>query len=303
MNDSGAVALLGHPVSHSLSPAFQNVAFKAMGLDMAYIAFDVPPHLLEDAVKGLKALGFAGANVTVPHKVRIIDYLDYLSPEALRTGAVNTIVNREGQLEGHNTDVGGLIRALEEAAFSVSGCHAVVVGAGGAGRAAAFALAGEGCHRLTLVNRTLESAETLVKDLAAQGHKGAFAMPLAEAPWGQILSMSDLLVNATTLGLAHNQGTVIPPGTDLPEGLVVCDLVYADHATPLEALAISKGLTVVPGAAVLLHQGALAFTLWTGLPAPIELMRNTIRQTREGRCASEVSHCGRIPREVPRGHH
>ncbi len=285
MNESGALALIGHPVSHSLSPAFQNAALKASGLDMVYIAFDVPPGLLEDAVKGLKALGFTGANVTVPHKVRIARYLDYLSPEALRAGAVNTIVNRDGRLEGYNTDTGGLIRAFEEVTFSISGCHAVVAGAGGAGRAAAFALAGAGCHRLTLVNRTLESAKTLVQDLAAQGYNNALAVPLAEAPWGEILGTSDLLVNTTILGLGHSEGTLIPPDTRFPDGLVVCDLAYGDNATPLEAMAASRGLTVVPGTAVLLHQGALAFTLWTGLPAPLELMRNTIEETQERRRA------------------
>jgi len=276
-----AIGLLGHPVAHSLSPAFQNAALRATGTTAVYIAFDVEPSQLRDAIGGLRALGFMGANVTVPHKVAVIPHLDALSPEASRIGAVNTIVNRGGQLEGHNTDAPGLLRALEEdAAFSPLGCHAVIAGAGGAARAAAFALAGAGCSALAIVNRTLSSAQSLASVLPGISTQ---AFPLASAPWQELLEPAGLLVNATTLGMGSTSEPLIPAGIHLPEGLVICDMAYGDEPTWLESLAASRGIAFVPGTSVLVHQGAIAFTMWTGVPAPMDVMRKALDEARARR--------------------
>jgi shikimate dehydrogenase len=276
-----AIGLLGHPVAHSLSPALQNAALRATGTAAVYLAFDVEPSHMQEAINGLRALGFMGANVTVPHKVAVIPYLDSLSPEASRIGAVNTIVNRSGQLEGHNTDAPGLLRALDaDAAFSPRGCHAVIAGTGGAGRAAAFALTGAGCSALTIVNRTLSSAQSLA---AALPGIPARAFPLAGAPWPELLASASLLVNTTTLGMGSEGEPLIPGDIHLPAGLVVCDMAYGDKPTRLESLAASRGIAFVPGTSVLLHQGAIAFTMWTGVPAPMDIMRKALDEARARR--------------------
>lgn len=257
---SGATRLafiLGHPVAHSKSPAMQNAAFLAAGIDARYVALDISPAGLRDAFAMLRtSANVLGANVTLPHKEAAFSLVDELDASAKRAGAVNTVVAREGRLIGHNTDGAGALDALRE--VGVHPKRALVLGAGGAGRAIVAALVDAGAEVL-LVNRTPERAVTVAREVGAQ------AIAWSDAP--AMLQRVDTLVNATSLGL-HGEELPMP----LPaKGLVVLDAVYG--STPLTKRAHALGLKVVPGEAMLVHQGARAFRLWTGREPPLFAMR------------------------------
>ena len=281
------VGVLGYPVEHSLSPAMQNAAFAHLGLDWAYVPLPVAPDCLGDAVRGLRALGFAGANVTLPHKERALAFLDDLAPEARALGAVNTVVNQGGRLVGHNTDAAGFLAALAEV-----GCvprHAVVLGAGGAARAVVYALVQAGAA-VTVANRTPERAAALLAAVAAAGGRelsrasAVPAMPASHSAVGvcaldapdleRALARADLLVNTTPVGMwPEVDESPLPSGVVLLSGLTVFDLIYNPLETTLLRQARACGARSVGGLGMLVHQGALAFGLWTGLAAPVEVMR------------------------------
>ncbi|MBE3573000.1 MAG: shikimate dehydrogenase [Moorella humiferrea] len=271
------VALLGYPVEHSLSPLMQNAAFTNAGLDLVYLAFAVTPSDLPAALAGLKALGFRGANVTVPHKEAVIKYLDAVEPTAALIGAVNTIVNEGGRLTGYNTDASGFLRSLQEAGFDPAGKKAVILGAGGAARAVAFALAGAGCTGLTIANRTLERAGHLAAALAGLSVP-VKACALEEKELRPRVEEADLVVNATSAGMAPMVAAVPLPPAWLNAGQWVYDLVYNPLETKLLREARQRGCRVVSGLGMLLYQGAAAFTLWTGRPAPVEVMGEVLRK-------------------------
>jgi shikimate dehydrogenase len=286
------VALLGHPIAHSLSPVMQNAGFRALGLPYRYVAFDVKSSVLPMAVAGLKGLGFAGANVTIPHKVEVMNYLDTVDGHAKEMGAVNTIVlEKDGRLSGYNTDAPGLLNALEQdASFCPAGKSALIFGAGGAARAATFALASAGLVSLTIVNRTIDNARSL-KDAVAKAYpscRTSIKTSLSEKGSGQelLLSIPDLIINATPLGMWPDRLEKSPLSLEdlstlddlciLAEQCVVVDLVYQPSVTKFLDTMIKRGARAVSGLSVLLHQGAIAFTLWTGKPAPIEAMKISI---------------------------
>ncbi|PRR69933.1 shikimate dehydrogenase [Neomoorella humiferrea] len=279
------VALLGYPVEHSLSPLMQNAAFTNAGLDLVYLAFAVTPADLPAALAGLKAMGFLGANVTVPHKEAVIKYLDAVDPTAARIGAVNTIVNEGGRLTGYNTDASGFLRSLQEAGFDPAGKKAVILGAGGAARAVAFALAGAGCATLTIANRTVERAGHLAAALTGLGVP-VRACTLQEEELRPRLEGADLVVNATSAGMAPMVGAVPLPAAWLNAGQWVYDLVYNPLETKLLREARQRGCHVVSGLGMLLYQGTAAFTLWTGKPAPAEIMGQALRKALQ---ASQVA--------------
>lgn len=275
---TGLICLLGNPVGHSLSPAMHNAAFRHLGLDMRYMAFCVERGRFPEALRGLKAMGCLGVNVTVPYKEEAFLLAERLEPSALETRAVNTMIFRDGVTYGCNTDVIGVRNAIS--ILSPAEKSALLLGAGGAGRAAALALAQEGFCPLGISNRNSERAVKLVDDLASIiGH------PVAEViPWGETMSAPPgILLNATSLGLN---------GNSWPEGLLknyltamvsskVLDLVYTSHGeTPLVAAARAKGLAAQGGKEVLLRQGAEAFRLFTGYEAPIEVMRRALAKAR-----------------------
>lgn len=240
----------------------QNAAFAAAGVDARYLALDVAPYNLAALLAGLRASPPLGANVTVPHKVAVAGLVDKLDPSAAQAGAVNTLVFRDGRLEGHNTDGAGALDALAEAGVRVKGARTLVLGAGGAARAVAYALQGAEAV-VTLTNRHAAKAEALAKE-------GGFTT----IPWERIpdvMHAVDLLVNATTLGL-HGERAPADPRKLLP-GAAVFDCVYVPGGTPLVREAREAGHVAVPGEAMLLHQGARAFILWTGKPAPVGVMR------------------------------
>ncbi|MGZ8652742.1 MAG: shikimate dehydrogenase [Actinomycetota bacterium] len=258
------VGIVGWPVSHSLSPAIHNAAFAALGLDWVYVALPVHPLRLLAALTGLRALGFAGANVTMPHKAAVAGLIDDLSEDARRLHAVNTLVSDGEHLRGENTDAPGFERFLRmDAGFDPSGRAALIFGAGGAGRACALALARGGASSLTVAAR--EPAR--VADVAA-AIEGLGTTVRAVAFDAAVNVHADLIVNATPLGVRQESLPVPPVG---PDTLVV-DLLYHPAVTPLQVQARAQGAAAFGGIGLLLHQAALSFELWTGQQPPLEVM-------------------------------
>jgi shikimate dehydrogenase len=264
-------------VSHSLSPRLHNAAFAALGLDYVYVPLWVRAPQVGAAVKGLLALGLRGANVTIPHKGAVIPYLDEISADARLAEAVNTIVVDGDRLHGHNTDVEGVRGALVAVAGdTLRGRPALILGAGGAARAAALALSRLGCQ-LTIVNRTPAPAERL----AARITKG---IPGAGCAWLPLSALTErevrrqhVLVNATSLGMAGEGKVPALLADNVTAGQVVFDAVYASAPTDFLVTAQDRGAAVVDGLQMLLGQAAEAFSLWTGLPAPLEVMRDAVQ--------------------------
>ena len=266
--------IIGHPVGHSLSPAFQSAAFRHCGLDVRYELWDTPPEALPGRVAKLRDPACLGANVTIPHKEAVIPLLDDLGGQSARVGAVNTIVNRDGRLFGFNTDGLGFVDALRsEAHFDPAGHAVALLGAGGAARGIAFALAEARASRIGVVNRTIERAKRLASDVAATG---AEAVPLtADAGLGAY----DCVVNCTSLGMAGGPGPsdlACDLATVRPGALVV-DIVYIPEDTPLLRAARAAGHPTLGGLPMLIYQGARAFELWTGARAPVDVMFEAAR--------------------------
>ena len=261
------LGIIGSPVAHSLSPAIQGAALRAAGIDATYERWETPLAALPARVASLRERDCLGANVTIPHKQAVLSLLDDVAPLAAGIGAVNTIVNDGGRLAGHNTDGDGFVAALEEAGFAPSGKRFLLVGAGGAARGIAFALRHAGAD-IAISNRTPERAQALAD--AAGAHTVPFDAP--PAPY-------DCVVNCTSAGM-HGSGTetVLPvdPAASDPGALIV-DIVYAPEETPLLRAARAAGRPVLGGLPMLIHQGALAFELWTGRPAPLDAMREAAR--------------------------
>lgn len=275
------VGLLGWPVAHSRSPQMHNAAFAALGLDWVYVPLPVPPERLEDALRGLRAMGFAGANVTVPHKAAVIPYLDEISPLARAIGAVNTLRAVEGRWVGENTDVEGFRRALTETGLSARGQAVAVLGAGGAARAVLAALAMEEAAEIFLINRSPERAHRLIAELGETFPSAGLRLPPThvlrpEEPPPEGVA---LLINTTPVGMAPEvEASPWPPERPFPWGLQgVIDLIYEPPRTRLMALAEAAGIPAFNGLGMLLHQGALAFTMWTGQEAPLEVMRTALQ--------------------------
>lgn len=253
------VGIVGWPVARSLSPAIHNAAFAALELDWTYVPLAVPPGEEPAAFAGLHALGFAGANVTMPHKDAAARASASLSEDAARLGAVNTLVADPAGLRGHNTDAPGFERFLrDDAAFDPAGVDALVIGAGGAARACALALARGGVARVRVAVRDPARAGRLAA--ALEGSPAALEVVELGAPTGPV----DLIVNATP---------VDPPlGDDLVRARLVVDLRTDPPETQLERTARAAGIAAFGGLGLLLHQAALSFELWTGRPAPLEVM-------------------------------
>jgi shikimate dehydrogenase len=274
------VVLIGHPVAHSLSGAMQQAAFDELGIDARYELWDRAPIELADAVTELRSEEFLGANVTIPHKERVVPMVDRLTEEATATGAVNTITREGRRLVGHNTDVAGFKVALDKlVGRQKMPKQAVVLGAGGGARAVVYGLIREGFQRIVVFNRHLHRAEGLVKHFGrTAAHMELRAMPWHESIIEVEIAKAKVLVNATSIGLTSDVSPV--PAAALNEGLLVLDLIYSKTRLLRDAAAVSA--TTSDGELMLLHQGAAAFTLWTGQPAPLELMRSKLAEARAG---------------------
>lgn len=262
------VFLLGYPVAHSLSPAMHNAAFRALGLDWQYELLETPREKISEALARLRADEWAGANVTVPHKEAVIQFLDDLGESARKIGAVNTIVKRDGKLIGENTDVYGFAEASRDARVDLHDARAVILGAGGGARAVAFAL-GEGCAAsIVILNRTAPRAAMLADTLRQHFPQLALAVNAMDA-----LDDADIIANATSVGMSpRSNESPMPHGWAFPRGAVAFDLVYRPTQTQFLRDAERAGARTIGGLGMLVHQGAAAFKLWTGHDAPAEVM-------------------------------
>lgn len=264
-------ALIGDPVEQSLSPAMHNAAFKELGLNCAYFALRVPKSLLADAIAGIRAMGLAGLNVTIPHKINVVDMLDELDESASLVGAVNTVKNDRGKLIGYNTDGDGALRALEEKIGSLSGKEVLLLGAGGAARAIAFSLVGAGA-KLAIANRTASKARALASAIEEKLGGSVEQVDMNRAKLMKVLKGADVLINTTTVGMYPDVDRTLVTSSMMHRGLVVNDIVYKPLQTRLLREAKRAGAKTVDGLGMLVHQGALAFEIWTGKRAPIKVM-------------------------------
>lgn len=254
--------VLGDPVSHSLSPLMHNTAFEHIGYNGVYLAFGVKD--LASAVAGIRALGIRGASVTIPHKIKVMDYLDEIDDQALKIGAVNTIVNRDGHLFGYNSDCLGAIHALMDKT-PIKGKNVVIAGAGGAARAIAFGILAEG-GKLTILNQIKEEGEALARDL------GVNYYPLSEYQ----NHGCDIFINATPVGMTPHVSDM-PVGRDfLHKDMTVMDIVYNPLKTRLLEEAEKVGSKTVDGVSMFVYQGVSQFESWTGEKAPVDLMRRVV---------------------------
>jgi shikimate dehydrogenase len=260
-------AVIGSPVRHSLSPVLHNAAFAAAGLDWVYVALEVGPGRVPEALAGMRALGIGGLSVTMPHKEAVAAECDRLSDDAAALGAVNCVVPDGDELVGHNTDGAGFVAALSADGVDPAGMACVVLGAGGAARAIALA----GAAEVAVVNRTADRAEQAVALLGGVGRV------VAPADAGESVGAAGLVVNATSVGMGD------PAPSDLPldparlrAGQVVADIVYRPLETALLRAARTRGATAVNGVPMLVHQAAVAFELWTGVPAPVAAMTASV---------------------------
>jgi shikimate dehydrogenase len=270
--------VIGHPVGHSISPAVYEAAFRAAGIDATYEAWDTPPDTLEGRVNALRGSDFLGANVTIPHKVAIREFLDTMSDVATKTGAVNTVVHRDGKLTGDNTDVAGFARALrEDAGFDAKGKRAMILGSGGAARAVGLALIQAGASLVYVVGRQPKKIDRVVLDLKPLTAAGT---TITWAYWGDgsYLNMlggeADLVVNCTPVGMSHTPeaGSSPVPAELMQPKTLFFDLVYNPAETPFVAAAKSRGAKAISGMGMLVYQAAETFKLWTGKDADTKAM-------------------------------
>ncbi len=275
--------IIGDPVEHTMSPAMHNIAFKKLALDYLYVPFRVKKEELGEAIKGTRALNIRGLNVTIPHKVAVLQFLDELDPLAEKIGAVNTIVNDDGVLKGYNTDAGGFLRALLEKGIKPEGKKVVILGAGGAARAVSFILADRDAH-LVILNRRLELdwAKELAGRISQLFHQEVAALELTRENLRRVLAKADILVNATSAGMSPDIDGTSVPAELLRPGLVVYDIVYNPIKTRLLKEAEAAGAHTIGGLDMLVWQGALAFEKWTGQKAPVELMEKEAVKLLEG---------------------
>jgi shikimate dehydrogenase len=264
------LALIGHPVGHSLSPAMHNASFLADDLDYVYVCLDVEPDELPTAVRGLKSLRLRGFNVTMPHKRAMIPLLDELDEQARVSSAVNTVVIEASGLRGFNTDGGGMVMACREAGMELSGKSILLLGAGGTAAAIAVAFGKAGIGELHIANRNVERAARLRDKLHGTGIRGLAIRPLNALPDAEIV------INTTPLGMMEGDPMPVPPDY-VQQGRAFCDAVYRPGTqTPLVQLARERNVPVVAGDRMLLYQGVLAQKLWTGREPNIKAMDQAI---------------------------
>jgi shikimate dehydrogenase len=268
------VGLIGNPVEHSMSPPMHNAAFDYLGLDFTYVPFNVEKNVLQDSIQGARALGIKGLNVTIPHKTRVMEFLDVIDKPAELIGAVNTIKFNNREIKGYNTDGIGAVRALEEV-VQVKEKKVVMIGAGGAGRAVAFQLILSGVDSLTIINRTPKKALNLKNEIESKIDSNIFYGNLEILE--KEISKADILIDTTPIGMyPHIDDKPMVNADMMHSDLVVNDLVYNPMETVLLKEAKKAGSRTVSGLNMLLYQGAEAFKIWTGKDAPLDIMEKTL---------------------------
>ena len=284
------VGLVGYPVSHSLSPTMQQAAFDAIRIEANYVLWETPQDLLVEKIASLRSSAMLGANVTIPYKEKVMQLVDECDPFATRVGAINTIVNRGGRLFGYNTDAPGFITALIEFdahPFDCAGKKVVILGTGGAARAAAMGLIEKGVGELVLLGRTEAHLQNILHHLIKISVNITESTHIKWALFGypevsEFLSNADLVVNATPIGLKEDDSTLLIDVNVLPVTTLVMDMIFNPPLTLLLRTARAHGCQVLNGLSMLLYQGALAFELWTGRPAPIQVMQEALGLAKEG---------------------
>ena len=266
--------IFGYPVEHTFSPGMHNAAFRKLGMDACYVSFGVRPEDLGEAAKALIPLGLCGLNVTVPHKEKVIAYLDELSEEAKLIGAVNTIEIKDRKLIGHNTDGRGFLRSLRDnAGFNPKGKKILMIGSGGAARAVGFSLALSGAKKIALLDLDAPKAKKLATDIGEKTGTGVEVV--AGESIAAYAAGADCLINATPLGLKKTDS--LPFAADhIRKNHLVCDLVYNPAETGFLKAAKAQGAKSLPGIGMLLYQGVIAFEIWTNKKAPISVMKNAL---------------------------
>jgi shikimate dehydrogenase len=264
--------VIGDPIEHTLSPAIHNAAFDHLELDFVFLAFKVKAADLENAVRGMRGLGIHGLNVTMPHKSTVISFLDEVDSTVKFLGSANTILNKDGKLSGFNTDGVGALKALRENGAELSEKKMLLLGAGGAAKAIAFALAEE-VGELVVLNRAAEKAAVLADALKRMFGKKIVGGALSPSAVQKNLQDADLLVNATSVGMHPNVNQSLVAPQWLKSNLAVMDIVYNPVETKLARDAKAAGAKVISGVEMLIYQGAASFKIWTGRSAPIEVMR------------------------------
>jgi shikimate dehydrogenase len=264
--------VIGDPIEHTLSPAIQNAAFNHLKLDFVFLAFHVEAADLENAIRGMRGLGIHGLNVTMPHKSAVIACLDEVDSTVKFLGSANTILNRDGKLSGFSTDGVGALKALSENGVALSGKKVLLLGAGGAAKAIAFALVQE-VGELAILNRSAENAEELAETLGNMFNRKVVGGGLSPSAIAENLRDSDVLVNATSAGMKPNLSQSLVEPQWLRSDLAVMDIVYNPVETKLAQDAKAAGAEVISGVEMLIYQGAASFEIWTGKSASIEVMR------------------------------
>lgn len=270
------VGLIGHPVEHSFSPPMHNAAFGALGMDYAYVAFDVDPLNLKSAIEGAKSLNIKGFNVTIPHKIEVMKHLDDIDDVAGLIGAVNTIDFKN--MKGYNTDGIGAVKAIEEVT-SIKDKNVVVAGAGGASRAISFYIAKYGADTLTILNRNVEKADSLAGDVLDSDLIGDVRSD-SISEIRSYIDDADILIDTTPVGMHPNvDAEPIVAAEDMHDNLTVFDAVYNPNETVLIKEALNAGAKPVYGIKMLLYQGAESFKIWTGREPPVDVMEDALRKT------------------------
>lgn len=272
------LGLFGSPVKHSVSPMMHNLSFKALGLDYAYLAFEVGSGEVPQAIAALKAFRMRGANVTMPCKTAVVPLMDRLTPAAQMVDAVNTIINDEGVLTGHITDGEGYLRSLREEGFEISGKKVVLLGAGGAATAICAQAALDGAAQITVFNRNEERARNMVSRIEGKTNCTLEVFPLNDREALKYsLDKSELLINATQVGMKPMEGqSPIPDQSFLHRELFVSDVIYQPRETLLLQMAKETGCRTMNGLGMVLYQGAASFEKWTGKPMPVELVKKAL---------------------------
>lgn len=273
-------AVLGHPIGHSLSPAMHNASFRALGLDAAYLAFDVHPDRLLGVLEAMRDMGFGGVNLTVPLKEVAFRGLRALDDSARRLGAVNTVeFCPDGSMRGHNTDGAGFLLAVREAfGEGVSGKRLFILGCGGAGRAVALTCAAEGAAELALADLEPVRVERLAPEVqATRAASRVHSVPTSPDAWAEAARRADLVVQCTPVGMKATDSSLLGPDS-FRAGQMAFDLVYMYPETGFTRAARAAGARASNGLGMLLHQGAHAFTVWTGRPADVAAMRGALEQ-------------------------
>lgn len=274
---TGVCAVIGHPVAHSLSPPMHNAAFEALGLPFVYVAHDVAPGDVARALDGVRALGYRGLSVTIPHKVEAMGAVDRVDEIARGIGCINTVVNEDGRLLGYNSDGLGALGALRDAGADPQGRNVLMLGSGGAARAVAVTVACEAPPAsLTILGVEMDQLRQLVADVRERGRAVVSGGELTDSSLREAMAAADIVLHCSPIGMHPNENTSVVPAGLFRPGQVAFDVVYNPRRTKLLKDAAAAGCRTVEGIEMFLGQAFVQFELWTGQKAPREVMRRVV---------------------------